>query len=85
LNNSDLKRNVPDDRVGEFLHVLEGREAVLVDAVDEIGDKKVLAVRTEYRIASEWRDECAMTIEQLNPYMRVVNSFIHLTDQGSME
>jgi hypothetical protein len=26
-----------------------------------------------------------MTIEQLNPYMRVVNSFIHLTDQGSME
>lgn len=30
LNNSDLKGNVPNDQVGESLHVLKGWEAVLV-------------------------------------------------------
>lgn len=50
--------------MGEFLDVLEGGEAVLVDSIDEIGHKKVLAVRTEYRVASKGRDECASTNNQ---------------------
>jgi hypothetical protein len=71
--------------VGECLHPLEGWETVLVDSVDEIGYKKVLAVRTEYRIAAEWGDECTINIQELNTYMRVGNSFVHLTNQGSTE
>jgi hypothetical protein len=64
--------------------MLEGREGVLINAVDEICNEEVLAVRTKCRIASiatmsSGRDAVKIT------HMRVGNSFTHLTDQGSIE